>query len=83
MQDTMTGSAPRTFVIWGVALLAALWLAMTAAGSVLAANAPGAALMVQPAAPMGLAPPAAEPDAPAIAVPAAPVCRNSNSSFLR
>lgn len=44
----MTGSVPRTFVIWGVALLAALWLAMSAAGSVLAAVSPQAALMLFP-----------------------------------
>ena len=48
---------------------------MLVAGAAVAqeASAPGAAPMVQPAAPMGLAPPAAERDAPAIAVPAVDV----------
>jgi biopolymer transport protein ExbB len=50
----------------------ALMLVAGAAGAQ-EAPAPGAAPIVQPSAPMGLATPAAEPEAPAIAVPAAEV----------
>lgn len=48
MQDAVTAPASRTLMIWGVALIAALWLALTAAGSVLAEARPGAALMLFP-----------------------------------
>lgn len=40
--------APRVLLIWGIALLAALWLAMTAIGGIAQANAPGVALSVYP-----------------------------------
>lgn len=40
--------SPRNLLIWGLALAAALWLAMTAVGGVTQAGAPGVALSVYP-----------------------------------
>ncbi|MCW3845607.1 hypothetical protein OF829_00025 [Sphingomonas sp. LB-2] len=48
MPDETTGFAPPALVIWGGALIAALWLALTAAGAVTQEIAPRAALMLFP-----------------------------------
>lgn len=48
MRDAVERFAPRTLLIWGLALVAALWLAMTAISGVAQSAAPGVALSVYP-----------------------------------
>lgn len=48
MQDAATAPASRTLLIWGVALIVALWLALTAAGAVFAELSPRIALALYP-----------------------------------
>ncbi|MES2441433.1 MAG: hypothetical protein V4574_01270 [Pseudomonadota bacterium] len=48
MQDTANRFGPRTLLIWGVALAASLWLAMTAVGGIAQTDAPRVALAVYP-----------------------------------
>lgn len=48
MPEFARPSGPRIWLIWGIALVAALWLAATAIGGILRNEAPGVALSVYP-----------------------------------
>ncbi|MDF7775439.1 hypothetical protein P1X14_09285 [Sphingomonas sp. AOB5] len=49
MSEDVTGSMPRTILIWGLASLAALWLGLTALGGVMATPRPSVAAALFPA----------------------------------